>query len=227
MMIVRVLSMLLVLAGFASAQSNPVPLVDLPLVPSSVAPGGGGLILTVNGAGFVPGATVNWNGSQATTTFVSSSQLTAVIAAGNVAKAGTAIVSVANPTPGGGTSNLELFTVGTPTSGSALAFAQINELGIANAEHPNASGMAVTGDWNNDGKLDIAWSETDNFSFGYLLNVLSNGDGTFQAPVIEEPGPGYNFGTVLAGDFNNDGKPDLVVDSTASAKFPMNYTNLA
>jgi hypothetical protein len=38
------------------AKSNPVPLINQPLVPTSVAPGSGGFTLTVNGAAFVSGS---------------------------------------------------------------------------------------------------------------------------------------------------------------------------
>jgi hypothetical protein len=44
-----------------------------------------------------------------TTTFVSSTQLTAAIPAANIASAGTAQVKVFNPTPGGGASNAQTF----------------------------------------------------------------------------------------------------------------------
>jgi hypothetical protein len=71
---------LALLASNALAQ-NPVPFIDQPLVPSAVAPGGPDFTLTVNGAGFVSGATVDWNGAPLTTTFVTSSQLTASVPA--------------------------------------------------------------------------------------------------------------------------------------------------
>src|ERR1700722_9491574 len=90
-----------------SGQSpNPVPLINNPLVPTSVAPGGAGFTLTVNGTGFVSGSVVSWNGSPRTTHFVSSSQLTATIPASDIATAGTASINVLNPTPGGGLSNV-------------------------------------------------------------------------------------------------------------------------
>jgi hypothetical protein len=41
------------------AQTNPVPFLDQPLVPTAAAPGGPGFTLTVNGAGFVSGSVVN------------------------------------------------------------------------------------------------------------------------------------------------------------------------
>ena len=83
--------------SFAQSTTNPVPFINQPLLPSATPPGGAGFILTVNGTGFVLGAAVNWNGSPRSTTFISSSQLTVSITASDIAKAGTANVTVANP----------------------------------------------------------------------------------------------------------------------------------
>src|SRR5262245_51592669 len=77
----------------ALAPPNPVPLVNNPLVPDSMAPGGSDFMLTVNGTGFVSGSVVVWNKKALATTFVSSSQLTAVVPATDIATAGTASVS--------------------------------------------------------------------------------------------------------------------------------------
>ncbi len=78
------LILFLTISATAFAQ-NPVPFVNQPLVPDAVAPGGPAFTLTVNGTGFVSGATVNWNGAPLTTTFVSQSQLTAAVPAANIA----------------------------------------------------------------------------------------------------------------------------------------------
>jgi hypothetical protein len=93
-----------------AAQSNPVPLINQPLMPASTTPGGQGFVLTVNGTGFVSGSVVNWNGDPRTTTFVNNSQLTAAIMTSDIATAGTASVTVSSPSPGGGISTqLERF----------------------------------------------------------------------------------------------------------------------
>ena len=73
--------------------------------------GGAAFTLTVNGAGFVSGAAVKWNGANRTTTFVSATQLQAAITAADIATAGTTQVTVFNPTPGGGNSNAVSFTI--------------------------------------------------------------------------------------------------------------------
>ena len=79
------------------------------LAPSSATAGGPAFTLTANGSNFVSGATVQWNGTARTTTFVSGTQLRATIAAADIAAPGTAQVSVLNP--GGAASGALPFTV--------------------------------------------------------------------------------------------------------------------
>lgn len=93
---------------------NPVPTVTT-VNPNAAAVGGQGFNLTVSGTNFVPGATVQWNGSNRITTFGSDTQLTAQIPAQDIAAAGTATVRVVNPAPGGGASNSVNFTISTPS----------------------------------------------------------------------------------------------------------------
>jgi len=89
--------------GTASAD-NPTPAVTS-LAPASETAGGTSFTLTVNGTGFVSGSSVvRWNGAGQATTYVSATQLQAAISASDIATAGTAQVTVFNPTPGGGTS---------------------------------------------------------------------------------------------------------------------------
>jgi len=93
------------------------------LVPDVANAGAPAFTLTVNGSGFSTAATINWNGAAQNTTHVSASQLTTIIGASDIAKAGTVTISVTNPaTPGTGgmygtggtlaeTSNVMNFTV--------------------------------------------------------------------------------------------------------------------
>jgi len=81
------------------------------LSPSLVVVGSASFTLVVNGTGFAPVSTVQWNGSPRTTNFVSGARLTAVISASDVAAQGTAQVTVTTPSPGGGTSTAAVFTI--------------------------------------------------------------------------------------------------------------------
>ncbi len=82
---------------------------------------------------------------------------------------------------------------------------------------PVAAGVGpffvVVGDFNGDGKLDLA---VPNDTSNNMTVLLGNGDGTFapapQSPVAVGVGPIW----ATAGDFNGDGKLDLAVANLAS-----------
>ena len=82
------------------------------LSPALIESGSAAFTLTVNGSNFASGATVLWNGSSRTTTFVSANQLTASIAAEDIATVGMANVTVANSSNGGTSSNF-VFAIDT------------------------------------------------------------------------------------------------------------------
>jgi hypothetical protein len=65
--------------------------------PSAITHGSGNIVLTITGSGFIPGAAVNWNGAYRTTTFVDAGHLTVAIPASDLAAAGSATITVANP----------------------------------------------------------------------------------------------------------------------------------
>jgi Leucine-rich repeat (LRR) protein len=84
--------------------------------PARIAAGSGAFTLTVIGTGFFPDdgfgyTTVRWNGTPLATTFVSSTQLTATVPASYVVGSGIANISVFTPSPGGGSSTNQTFTV--------------------------------------------------------------------------------------------------------------------
>jgi len=91
--------------------TNPVPTVST-VSPTSVNAGQAGFTLTVNGSNFIDGTSVvRWNGADRTTTFVSTTQLTASIPASDITAVGTGNVTVFNPAPGGGVSNAAQVTI--------------------------------------------------------------------------------------------------------------------
>ena len=98
------------------AVDYPVPTLSS-LSPASVPQGSPAVALTASGSGFVPGSTIDWNGSPLPTTYLSASELSATIPASDVMSATQASVTVVSPTPGGGSSFAEGFTVAAPGSG--------------------------------------------------------------------------------------------------------------
>ena len=192
----KICAVLLLCAATAVA-ANPVPFVNQPLVPDAAAPGGPGFTLTVNGTGFVPSSIVLWNASPRTTQFVSQGQLTATIPATDIAKAGTGWVTVVSPGPGGGAAATTFFPVAEPTL--SVNFSR-NDF-----SSPGGDIFVVTGDFNGDGKLDLA---ATTYYDSTVRIFLGNGDGTFTA------GPTYsvcNSHGIATGDFNGDGSLDLAI----------------
>ena len=69
-------------------------------------------VIGPNSSGFVAGLVVRWNGSDRPTTSNGSiNALTAQISASDIATAGTAVVTIFDPAPGGGSSNSLTFTI--------------------------------------------------------------------------------------------------------------------
>ena len=86
------------------------------LAPLSVLAGAGATTIIASGTGFVPGAKVVYGSTDLTTTFTSSTSLSATIPASLLVSSGTAPVTVVNPPPGGGASTAISFTVANPTA---------------------------------------------------------------------------------------------------------------
>ena len=95
--------------------NNPVP-AAASLSPSSANAGGSAFTLTVTGSSFISSSVVKWNGTSLTTTYVSSTSIKGAVTAAMIASAGTATVTVFNPTPGGGTSAGLTFSIYTLSS---------------------------------------------------------------------------------------------------------------
>jgi uncharacterized repeat protein (TIGR01451 family) len=98
---------------------NPVPTLTS-LLPASATAGGAAFTLNAVGTNFVNGAVLEWNGTARTTTFVSSTQLSASISATDIANPGNVSVLALNPAPGGGASNALNFTINSSSGPSCL-----------------------------------------------------------------------------------------------------------
>ncbi|HEV8130149.1 MAG TPA: IPT/TIG domain-containing protein, partial [Acidobacteriota bacterium] len=96
-------------------QNNPVPTLTN-ISPTSARAGDPALTVTLIGTNFVNTSVVLWDGVAKPTTFVSATQLTASIAASDLAADNTVAVAVSNPTPGGGISGAKTFYIAPKTA---------------------------------------------------------------------------------------------------------------
>lgn len=87
----------------------------------------------------------------------------------------------------------------------APAWAQFETRATKSVDSYYGAFSIATGDFNHDGKLDIAVVYDNGFTVS-----LGNGDGTFGKPVAYYGTESAIFKVIAAGDFNNDGNIDLV-----------------
>jgi FG-GAP-like repeat len=108
-----------------------------------------------------------------------------------------------------GTALLVLLGKGDGTFGAGVTYPVLS----------NSTNFLAVGDFNADGKVDIALAANSGTSApGSVGVLLGKGDGTFQAAVTST-GVSNPVG-MAAGDFNGDGKLDLLVsDSTTGQTF--------
>lgn len=167
MNLLRSLSALLLLATIFSCAktstvdntggtSNPVPVITA-ISPASVIAGDPTFILTVTGTDFISSSTIKWNGTVLTTTYVSATQLTATVSASLIASAGTANITVFNGTPGGGTSNAVIFTIGTIATNPVPS---VSSLSPASVTAGAASFTLTVNGTNFIGSSTINWNGT-------------------------------------------------------------------
>ncbi|MGA2728949.1 MAG: DUF1800 family protein [Terracidiphilus sp.] len=153
---------------------NPIPIL------SSVTPTGfseGITTVSVNGSQFVYGAQISWNGAPVTTTFVSSTQLVASIAAPNP---GTFPLLVTNPNPGSANSA----TANVQVAPGQVVFQLQPQTGSdVRVTNSISFGLMVSGTNNTGVTLAINGVAGGNATVG---TAVSNTDGsiTYTAPAV-------------------------------------------
>jgi hypothetical protein len=208
--------------------NNPVPSITS-ISPTSATAGGAAFTLTVNGSNFISSSSLRWGGASRTTTYVSSTQLTASITANDIASAATVAVTVFNPAPGGGTSNSANFTI----SGANNPVPTLTSLNPPSAVAGGAAfNLVVTGTgfgansvvrWNGAARTTTFTSSTQ-LQAGILATDVAS-TGAAQVTVFN-PAPGG--GTSNAVTFNVTAPSPLSIGTTrlpdgASSK-PYDFT---
>src|SRR3989344_1569146 len=109
--------------GYPYGNQNPRPVIFM-LNPSSVNRNSGPFTAGITGNYFMPGAIAKLNGSNRTTTYISSTYLQMQLSYADTTGSGDYLVTVYNPTPGGGLSNSATLNIsGTQVSGPITATA--------------------------------------------------------------------------------------------------------
>ena len=164
--------------------SNPLPTLTS-LSPASATAGAGAQTLTINGTNFLSTSTVTYNGVGHAATYVSATQLTITLSAGDQGMAGAYAVVVTNPAPGGGASNALNFTVNNPvpaitslsppsaTAGAAAQTLTINGTRFLSSSTVTYNGVAHAATYVSATQLTITLSAGDQ---GHGGGVCGGGD---------------------------------------------------
>ncbi|MBB5340860.1 choice-of-anchor D domain-containing protein [Tunturiibacter gelidoferens] len=187
------------------------------LSPSSAATGSPGLTLTVTGSGFPSDATVLWNGSPRTTSFISATQLTVAIPAADLATSGTAQVTVSS---GGTVSPALPFLI---SSGAAVTLSTktitfaLQPEGLASAAQTvmiqNTGSSPLTG-------LVISQTGTNSSSFSATStcsNTLAAGSTCTVSVVFTPSMAGSSNANLLITDNASDSPQTVALTGTGSA----------
>ncbi|GEM_PF-4230855 len=173
-------------SGITSALSNtvtvnnPVP-TTTGILPTSKTAGDAGFTLTVNGTNFVSNSVVRFNGSNRTTTFVNSTQLTASILTSDLTTAGNFSITVFNPILGGGTSNTQTFTVNAAADTTAPA-------AVTNLATGAVTSSSIVVTWTAPGD-DGSTGAATTYDLRYSTSAITEGNFSSANQVSGEPTP--------------------------------------
>jgi hypothetical protein len=203
----------------AGGGSNPLPVLT-GLQPTSATAGGPAFTLTALGSEFVADSVVRWNGANRPTTYVSATELQADIAAADIATAGTALVTVFTPTPGGGTSTALSFAIVGAGSGDFFDdFNRADSGTVGNGwVEKTAAAFALAGEQVTKAATGTGYA--DNLVYRPTAEALLDGEASLEVRFNSLP-PGYPqlFVRAQAGTIANAGAYDgylLFIDNAAN-----------
>ncbi len=121
----------------ATNSNTPKPTIA-GLTPASITAGAAAFTLVVHGGNFVPSSAVHWGSGSLVTTYISKSQIRAVVPATNIARPTRALVNVINSATGAGSEKSASFTI-NPAANSGPQLAQYNTYQTLNTNGENFS----------------------------------------------------------------------------------------
>ena len=127
----------------ASSSGAPSPILSA-VSPASVNANGPAYTMQLTGSGFTHASTVLINGNSRSTTYVSTTSLTAQVLASDIASVGQFDVQVSTPAPGGGASDYVVVSVTAPAKTAPTLKVTPSPTSITNAQ-PLAVTVAVIG----------------------------------------------------------------------------------
>ncbi len=136
--------------------TNPSPIV-LSFTPTSAIAGRDAISLDIRGLGLVEGASVvRWNGMDLPTDVISGTDLTADLSDTELALTGTAVFSVSNPGPGGGSSHGQSFSITTASAAATTLFYPrlVSRSGMT-TETSESTGIAIVNLDSDDAELTV------------------------------------------------------------------------
>jgi CSLREA domain-containing protein len=175
---------------------NPAPSIDY-LNPQGQAAGDPGFTLVIKGINFISGSQVRWNGTNRATTFVNSGEVRATITAADLLNPGPAAVTVVNPAPGGGTSNIVAFQVAAPGQNPVPTISGLTPAtAVALGAQSKPLQLMIQGQgflpesqarWNGENRATTYISPTQ---IRITLSAADVAFGGYGAVTVSNPGPG-------------------------------------
>jgi hypothetical protein len=202
----------------ALSVDNPVPSIT-GVTPATVLLGSTAASIVVAGTSFVPGVSLSVNGSPRTTTYVSSTQLTAALTAADFSSAQVLPLNVINPKPGGGTSGTSSIGVNNPkpaissfspaslTVGGAATVVMINGSGFLPSTVLQINGATRAVTYVSPSQLTVGLTATDLATVGSLAVTTQN----------PQPGGGASAAAIFPVTAKNQSTP--VITSVSPTSF--------
>ena len=170
-------------SGVQSNGTNAAPLI-YKTSPNYVKAGSTGVTVNVIGSNFITSSIIRINGSDRSTTFISSNQLSAKLNDSDITTYGHYPITVFTPAPGGGISNSISFIVndGTPvpsqdvnTNGVSFVNGTGNSLATTEGTNGTTSNTDTTNNTNTSNGKNLTASASNGIKFfpwGFLLWIL-------------------------------------------------------